>query len=165
MPKADKPPSQARLFSFATGLPIDDPAIFESLRLLSLIADREMVAGADPSATVSPDHALLMLCDHVVVAKRQHDHIEAAWRAMDHSNPDHQRGYEEWLRAARTVRGLVMKLRKFSATTPAGLFAKAAAVSRTGSAAAIVAVSLADDLLASAELRKAVWPATISSLS
>lgn len=59
----------------------------------------------------------------------------------------------------QSVKGLVMKARKFSARTPAGLFGKAALVSRTGSAAAIVALTLADDLLNSAELRKAVWPA------
>jgi hypothetical protein len=70
-----------------------------------------------------------------------------------------KRVYDEAQRASRTVRALLMKIRKFSATTPAGLFAKAAAVSRTGSAAGIVAISLADDLLASPELRRAVWPA------
>jgi hypothetical protein len=59
------------------------------------------------------------------------------------------------------VKGLLLKPRKFSATTPAGLFAKAAVVSRTGSGAALIAVSLAaDDLLASVELRKVLWPVT-----
>jgi hypothetical protein len=76
---------------------------------------------------------------------------------MDYSDPDKQRAYDEWSRAERTVKGLILKLRKFSATTPAGLFAKATAVSRTGSASAIIAISLAHDLLASPELRKAVW--------
>jgi hypothetical protein len=61
-------------------------------------------------------------------------------------------------RAGRTVKGLPLKLCKFSATTPAGLFAKAGAVSPTGSSAAAVAVLLANDLLASAELCQAVWP-------
>jgi hypothetical protein len=158
---ADKPPRQARLLSFATGQPIDDPWILESLGMLSLLADRAMVAGADPSALVSPDHSLLLLCDYIVIAKRQHDQVQAAYRAIKRPLPpdDEKRIYDEWRRADRTVRSLLMKLRKYPATTAAGIFAKAAAVSRTGSAAAVVAVSLADDLLRSAELRRAVWPA------
>jgi hypothetical protein len=86
------------------------------------------------------------------------DQLEEAWRAMSHDNPESRRAQDEWHHAARAVKGLVMKARKFSAQTPAGLFGKAALVSRTGSAAAIVALTLADDLLASPELRKAVWP-------
>ncbi len=118
-----------------------------------------MVAGADPSAPVAPDHALLMICDQCIMAKRQHDQLEKAWRTMPHDNAESRRAQEEWHHAARVVKGLVMKARKFSAQTPAGLFAKAALVSRTGSAAAIVALTLADDLLDSVELRKAVWHA------
>jgi hypothetical protein len=155
----NRPPSKDHLLSFAGS--IDDASILESLGLLSLLADRAMVAGADPSASVSPDHNLLLLCDYVVIAKRQHDQFEAAWRALERpNNPDEKRLYEEWRRAARTVRSLLLKLRKVRATTAAGIFAKAAAVSRTGSTAADVAVSLANDLLASPELRKAVWPAS-----
>jgi hypothetical protein len=156
----NRPPSPARLLSFDTGQPIDDATVHQSLGLLSLLAGRAMVAGADPAAAVSPDHNLLLLCDHVVIAKRQHDQFEGAWRALERPHhPDEKRLYDEWRRADRTVRSLLAKIRKLPATTPAGLFAKAAAVSRTGSAAAIVAVSLAHDLLASAELRRAVWPA------
>jgi Ser/Thr protein kinase RdoA (MazF antagonist) len=40
---ADKPPRQARLFSFATGQPLDeDPEIIETLNVLSRIAGRAM---------------------------------------------------------------------------------------------------------------------------
>jgi hypothetical protein len=137
----------------------EDASIREALALLSRLADRAMVAGADPSAPVAPDHALLLLCDHCVMAKRQHDQIEEAWRAMPFDNAERARVYEEWRGAARVVKGLLLKARKFSATTPAGLFAKAAVVSRTGSGAALIAVSLADDILASPELRKVLWPA------
>jgi hypothetical protein len=157
MPKAD-PPKQARLFSFATGRPIEDD-LHQSLGLLSLLAGRAMVAAADPSASVSPDYELLQICDYIVIAKRQHAQLEATWRAMDYSDSDHKRAHDECYNAGRTVKRLLLKIRKVSATTPAGLFAKAVAVSRTGSAASLVAVSLADDLLASSELRKAVWPA------
>jgi hypothetical protein len=154
---ADKPSKQALLFSVATGQPIDDdPEILEALGLLSLLADRAMVDGADPSASVSPDHTLLLLCDYVIMAKRQEDQLFAAWRATAFA--ERERGDAEWKRARRTVRKLLLKILKFPAQTPAGLFAKAAAVSRTGSTAAGVAVSLANDLLASAELRRAVWP-------
>jgi hypothetical protein len=137
----------------------EDASIREALALLSRLADRAMVTGADPSAPVAPDHDLLVLCDQCVMAKRQHDRIEEAWRAMPH-DAERARVYDEWRRAARVVKGLLLKARKFSANTPAGLFAKAAVVSRTGSGAAIVAVSLADDILASPELRKVLWPAT-----
>jgi hypothetical protein len=150
------PPKQAKLFSFATSQPIDDdPEILEALGLLSLLADRAMVEGADPSASVSPDHTLLLLCDYVIMAKRQEDHHLAVWRATPFAEREDD---AEWKAARRTVRKLLLKILKLPAQTPAGLFAKAAAVSRTGSTAAGVAVSLANDLLASAELRRAVWP-------
>jgi hypothetical protein len=155
---ADPSKSKAGQMSFSVTRP-EDASITEALAALSRLADRAMVAGADPSAPVAPDHALLMICDQCILAKRQHDQLEQAWRAMTYDNPEKGRAEDEWLRATRVVKGLVMKARKFSAQTPAGLFGKAALVSRTGSAAAIVALTLADDLLSSPELRKAVWPA------
>jgi hypothetical protein len=154
---ANPPKSKSGQMSF-TVTRTEDASITEALALLSRLGDRAMVAGADPSAPVAEDHALLMLADQCILAKRQHDQLEEAWRGMPHDNGESKRAYDEWLRSRRAVKGLLMLARKHSARTPAGLFAKAALVSRTGSAAAIVALTLADDLLDSPELRRAVWP-------
>jgi len=161
VPQSD-PPKQAQLFSFATGRPISDSVIIlESQTLLSLLANRAMVAGADPGASVSPDHNLLLTCDHIIMARRQSDQLWDEYKSLNFSlkNPDRDRLYDEWKRTERLVKSALLKLRKLSATTPAGIFAKAVVVSRTGSTAAMVAVSLANDLLASPALRQAVWPA------
>jgi hypothetical protein len=155
------PPKQARLFSFATGRPIEeDPSIVEALDMLSRIAGAAMVGGADPSASVSPDHLLLLCSDAAVMLKRQHDYLEGRWRALPMSSPDYSRIQAEWRSAGQAVKKLLLKMGKLQAQTPSGIFAKAAAVHRAGQGAAVLAVSLAYDLVTSPELRRAVWPAT-----
>jgi hypothetical protein len=156
----DRPPRQARLFSFATGQPIDDdPSIIEALDMLSRIAGRAMVDGADPSASVSPDHHLLLCCDAAIMLKRQHTQLEDRWRALSIGNPEHDRVQSEWQLVGRAVQRLLRRIGKLQAQTPSGIFAKAAAVHGAGPGAAFLATSLARDLLASPELRRAVWPA------
>jgi hypothetical protein len=158
MPKAD-PPKQARLFSFATGQPIDDPEIMEALDILSRIAGRAMETGADPSAVVSPDHNLLLCCDARVMLKRQQAQLEARWRALPIGNPERERLDAECDLMKRPIYKLLLRISKLEAQTASGIFAKAGAVSRSGYTAVGLGQSLARDLLASAELRRAVWPA------
>jgi hypothetical protein len=149
----------AQIISFKTGHPVGDvTSNVESMVLLSLLASRAMESGADPSAMVSPDHDLLMLCDEIIMRKRQVDKTFSEWRA---GNPfQNQRdGYDDWKRENRSLRGPLVRLGKLRAATPVGIFAKAVVAHRIGPSAAYLAVSLASDLLSSPGLREAIWPA------
>jgi hypothetical protein len=161
MRKAD-PPKQARLFSFATRQPIDDddPSIVEALDILSRIAGRAMETGADPSALVNLDHYLLLCCDAVVLLKRQHTQMIGRWRDLPIDHLDRARLLAECDFKKRPINKLLLKISKLQAQTAAGIFAKAAAVSRSGHTAVGLGHSLARDLLNSPELRRAVWPAS-----
>jgi hypothetical protein len=103
---AEKRVSKLGQMSFAGTSP-EDASIREALALLSRLADRAMVAGADPSAPVAPDHNLLLLCDRCIMAKRQHDKMEEGWRGMPH-DPERARVYDEWRRTTRVVKGLLL---------------------------------------------------------
>jgi hypothetical protein len=158
MPK-DDPPKQAQLFSFSTGQPIDDPPeILEALDLLSRIAGRAMVHGADPSALTSPGHALLMYCDALVMQSRRLDHLNDRMIMLRIGSPERERIEAERKQPRVIVRKLVLKITKLQAQTPSGIFAKAAAVIRSGMTATSFGRSLAYDLLNSPELRRAIWP-------
>jgi hypothetical protein len=63
---------------------------------LSRIGGRAMVAGADPSALVSPDHTLLLCSDAAVMLKRQHAQLEDRWRVLPIGSPEHDRVQKEW---------------------------------------------------------------------
>lgn len=136
----------------------DPPEIIEALNLLSGIAGRAMEMGHDPTALVSPDHNLLLCCDAVVMLKRQHTAFEVRWRALPINHPDRQRLDAECDLMKRPIIRLLKMISKLKAQTPAGLFAKAAATSRSGWTAVGLGHSLANDLLNSPELRRAVWP-------
>jgi len=107
---------------------------------------------------VSADHDLLVLCDDITMRKRQCDQIETDWRALPPNAPGRDMGYAMWRQTARVVRSRLHMLRKLRATTSAGVFAKAAVVAQTKGASGMVAISLASDLLNSAELRMLIWP-------
>jgi hypothetical protein len=159
MPK-DNPPKQARLFSFATGKPIDDdPSIAEALDILSRIAGRAMETGADPSALVSPDHNLLLCCDALVMLNRQRTQLQDRWRALPINHPDREKLDAECDVMKRPIYKLLLRISKLEAQTASGIFAKAGAVSRSGYTAVGLGQSLARDLLNSPELRRVVWPA------
>jgi hypothetical protein len=156
---ADRP-KQAKLFSFATGQPIDDPPeILEALDLLSQMAGRAMETGADPSELVSPDHNLLLCCDALVMLSRQRAAVQERWRALPIGDPERDRLDAECDLMKRPIYKLLLRISKLEAQTASGIFAKAGAVSRSGYAAVGLGQSLARDLLKSVELRKAVWPA------
>jgi len=149
----------------SAGRPIDDDAPpNEPMALLSRIAGRAMEAGADPPAVVSPDHELLVLCDSAIMQGRRCEETEAALRAScpaDRKERDHTEA--EHGRAMRAFRRSLLQITKLRAVTPAGIFAKALAVEKVGTiAATALGRSLASDLVASAELREAIWPADTS---
>ena len=130
------PPKQGKLFSFATGQPIDDPPeILEALDILSRIASRAMVHGSDPSAVVSPDHHLLLCCDAVVMLHRQYTQLQDRWHALPFSDPERDRLHEESKRPKAAIYKLLLRISKLQARTASGIFAKAGAVSRSGQSA------------------------------
>jgi len=140
---------KAEIISLKTGRPIGEvTSNVESMVLLSLLASRAMVAGADPSAVVSPDHDLMMLCDQIIMRKRQVDEVYSKWR--EHPSFSNREGYDEWKRENRSLRGPLVRLGRLRASTPSGLFAKAVVTRQVGIGAASLAVSLANDLLGSA---------------
>jgi hypothetical protein len=82
------PQQQAEIIDIKTGRPIGEMVSnVESMVLLSLLASRATVAGADPSAIVSPDHKLLMLCDEIIMRKRQADRAWSEYHAEWTANP------------------------------------------------------------------------------
>jgi hypothetical protein len=157
MPK--EPPKQAVLFSFTTGQPIDDPPeLLQAFDLLSRIASRAMVHGADPSALVSVDHNLILCSDSVIMQIRRCAALEHRLLALPIGSPERDKIAAERKSANITISKLLLKIATLRAETPAGLFAKASAVTRSGMQAVRVGQSLARDLLASPDLRRAIWP-------
>jgi hypothetical protein len=111
----------------ATGRPIgDDDAPLNPMDLLSRIAACAMEDGADPSATVSPDHELLMLCDAVTMLRSQDARLLEEWRAIGPmGNASRREIHDEIKRRTREAAPSLRKLGKMRAVTPAGIFAKA----------------------------------------
>jgi hypothetical protein len=125
----------------------------------STLVGRAMETGADPSALVSPDHELLMLCDQIVMLKRDANGRLRELQDRTAPAPDDRLLYDRLKEAERLTRRPTLRAAKLRATTPAGIFAKAVAVRHMGISAMGLGKSLAEDLLASAELRAALWPA------
>jgi hypothetical protein len=90
---------------------------------------------------------------------RQRTQLEARWRALPVGNPERERLDAECDLMKRPIYKLLLRISKLEAKTASGIFAKAGAVTRSGYTAVGLGQSLARDLLASPELRRAVWPA------
>jgi hypothetical protein len=139
----------------------EDGAPLDAMDLLNGIAARAMEDGADPSATVSPDHELLMLCDAVTMLRSQGARIREEWRAAGPAgDPGRHEILKEIKRRVHEAAPSLRKLAKMRAVTPAGIFAKAIVVRYVATSTATLADSLADDIVNSVELRQAIWPAT-----
>jgi hypothetical protein len=110
---------------------------------------------------VNPDWELLDLCaDALHYAKAR----ERAWdvrRNTPHdwsaTGPDPMA--EEIKRIGREVTNRLRRVGKIRATTPAGIYAKAMLVRFGTETAAVLAISLAEDLLDCEALRLTLWPA------
>lgn len=144
----------AELFDFPPRRDGDVPP--DVVAILRRLAKLSAEAGADPQASVAADLELLLVCDHIVALMRQLDEATAVWQRTPCQ--DHHPKLEEMRRKKRALRPVLHRAMKCRASTPAGLFAKAVAVKRVGAGAAGLAVSLAQDLLNSPELRAAIWP-------
>jgi hypothetical protein len=163
----------AEIISITTGRPIGEAttnvipfttAEPDPMALLSGLAGRALASGADPSAVVGADDELLLLCDQIVTIKRQSyamaDHARALGtqsRALH--DPAVKLAWAEHARLDRSARSPILRATKLHATTPAGIFAKAVAIRSCSDQAAVLAKSMANDLLNSPELRKVLWPA------
>jgi hypothetical protein len=104
------------------------------------------------------------LCDQIVVQNRCVSGLSQQWRETTFQSP---KANGEWcakIRAAeRVARLLIVRAGKIGAVGPAGIYAKAVAVRHAGNHAAVLAKSLANDLLECAELRKILCPVPIES--
>jgi hypothetical protein len=118
---------------------------------------------------VNPDHQLLDLCaealhrlKHAQKARGQRNGLR--WRS---DTPEEQRRsraedaalFAEWQEGEKSAKPAMLRIRKMKATTAAGIYAKAAVVRASETGAAVLAMSLAEDLLACPGLRSALWPA------
>lgn len=59
------------------------------------------------------------------------------------------------------LRNILRRARKLPALTPAGLYAKALLVKRSKTGAALLAMSLAEDLVNLPEVRRLIWTAEV----
>ena len=137
-------------------------ALLDAMTTLRQLANRATESAADPQAVSHPDLELLNACDNLLMLLRLQTEALAAFREGDGdmrpgSLKRHQ--YDEYMAAGRRTRGPLRAVGKLRATTPAGIFAKALVIDRGTDHAAEFAKSLARDLLASPELRAALWPA------
>jgi hypothetical protein len=135
---------------------------------------REMAAASwDALVTEGPvhaDHVLLALCAEALHHRRLAAELREAGDALPapYGNPPataEQNRLREAIHARRDAAGnravqLSKRAAKLRATTPAGIYAKALVVRSSQTAAAMLAMSLAEDLVSSDVLRKSLWPAT-----
>lgn len=124
---------------------------------------------------VHPDHQLLGLCadalHHLALAeaamaghRREMDLLrwdwseaeKDAWRVRSSALT------ETAARHNRAAAPLLRKIARIGATTPAGIYGKATACKASRTGAAVLAKSLAEDLIACAALRAVLWPADLA---
>jgi hypothetical protein len=153
MPKAEITPSTG--YQHARGR---DPQ-FEAVVVLRQLARSTAELAADPSAAPHPDHELLGLCDQIATLRWQAAEALAAWNAAPVQSQAYRDAQDDIKRTARGLRGPMRRAGILRATTAAGLYAKAIAVSKATDSALGLGKSLAQDLLACTELRAVLWPA------
>jgi hypothetical protein len=127
----------------------------DAMAILRMLASRAADGAADPQSVAHPDHELLDLCDQIVMLRRQENEILEEWQAAAISNETWR---ENTKRAQYALRKPLLRAGKLSATTAAGIYAKAVAVRCTGLTGVNLGKSLANDLLACTQLRSVLWP-------
>jgi hypothetical protein len=139
-------------------------ATIARLRHLAGNADSTMVEAIPP-----PDAALLDLCSDVLDAVKAERDIETAFRK--YCDADHGQKWsqakrdgskyllKEWDTLRLRAKTAARRASKVKATTPAGIYAKALIVATSKTGSPVLAMSLAQDLIASPTLRASLWPA------
>jgi hypothetical protein len=149
---------------------------------MSSTIDR-LKAMADESANalltegpVHPDHQLLDLCAEALHHRRLHDEARAVWTENDRQRfsdcetqrrphftnaeaADSAAEFNQFRAFDDAMRRVLFKAQKLKATTAAGIYAKALIVRSSRSGAMLLAMSLAEDLIACPGLRESLWPA------
>jgi len=142
---------------------------------------REIVAASQDAllteGPVHPDHELLGLCAEALHWRRHGGATHEARMAEQHRllDRDHRKGTLEWTEAEynrafgraleveldydKRMRRVLFEARKLPAKTAAGIYAKALIVRSTKTGSMLLAMSLADDLIALPQLRTSLWPA------
>jgi hypothetical protein len=131
-----------------------------------------MAAGAGDAlfteGPVNPDHKLLELCAEIGYRRKLADAAHERWRAAPAvpwmcKTPEQTREFTEANfeneREGKNYSSLLKQASKLRATTAAGIYAKAIAVRASRTGAQLLAMSLAEDLLACPGLRASLWPA------
>jgi hypothetical protein len=134
---------------------------------------REIVAKTSDALLLAdgpahPDAPLLDLCAealHLLThAEKGRNAVRELWRRFDAGeNYDLLRTEMDQLRedsseAVKRAKPLLSRIRKLRATTGAGIYAKALVVRSSITGAPLLAMSLAEDLIACSELRTILWP-------
>jgi hypothetical protein len=118
--------------------------------------------GADPQEAPHPDHNLMVLSDNFVALRKQE---EAALEHYRRSNcTDCKPSYAAYKACRLATKKASADLARLRPKTPAGLFAKAVAASRSSEYATKLGTSLATDLLESPTLRALLWPVAALNL-
>jgi hypothetical protein len=142
------------------------PAI-DQLRVIAAQAGDALLT----EGPVHPDHELLGVCAECLHHRRLYAEAEKARRALPYpyGNPpataEQNRQRQELNDQSGVARDRAIQLSrravKLKAITPAGIYAKALVVRSAQSVAAVLAMSLAEDLIACEALRASLWPAEV----
>lgn len=151
MPKAIDPPiTPAR--DVATPAPAFDIAAW--IERMNTAPDAPCVAAAE-----HPDNKLLALAERALVLMREE---QTLYQANPEKNLEALRDYAAQLRNIGVdIRTVLRRASNMRASTPAGLFAKVQLVARSKTGAAILAKSLAADMIEMPGLRRLLWPAQV----
>jgi hypothetical protein len=144
------------------------PVDREIARFREIVAETNDALLLADGGAASPDAALLDLCAealHLLTrAEKVRKAITGVWQRFDAGeNRDLIRAELDRLRedssaAVKRAKPLLSRARKLHATTGAGIYAKALVVRASITGAPLLAVSLAEDLVACTELRATLWP-------
>lgn len=162
MAKIVKTPRKRRLPDEA------EPAI-ERLREITAQSANNLLLGEGPA---HPDAALLDLCSEALHLLKEAEQRNGEWAVLEKpgswrlNSPEFQafsterdRLWGEHDQAIAKAKPLLSRIRKMRAKTAAGIYAKALVVRSSRTGAPLLAMSLADDLIACPGLRESLWPA------
>jgi hypothetical protein len=116
---------------------------------------------------VTPDAALLDLCAEALHLLSQAEKAEKTVRQLPHygsrdfteqTRAEHERFWAEIAALRQQAKPVMYRIRKIPAKTGAGIYAKALVVRSSVTGAAILARTLAADLVECRELRESLWP-------
>lgn len=134
------------------------PTIVRFREIAASSGDALFIASDEPP---HPDRELLDLCGDVLYWAKRSDELWEEWRNRPSRYDNRGRHLverDDAKAADAKLTQLLRRAKKLPATTPAGIYAKALAVRCSITGAAVLAKSLADDLIACRALRESLWP-------